>query len=107
MLQLQSNVPPPRRRPVIDRRKKYPFESMQVGHFFFVPGKTRNSIRTYFSTAGKQHGIQLTSKLIHARQIDGAWHRRMAKKLLRNDLIPTPAPRSASVSGASPRVRRA
>lgn len=73
MLQLQSNVPPPRRRPVIDRRKKYPFESMQVGHFFFVPGKTRNSIRTYFSTAGKQHGIQLTSKLIHARQINGEW----------------------------------
>lgn len=73
MLQLQSNVPPPRRRPVVDRRKKYPFESMQVGHFFFVPGKTRNSIRTYFSTAGKQHGIQLTSKLIHARKVDGEW----------------------------------
>jgi hypothetical protein len=74
MLQLQSNVPPPRRRPVVDRRKKYPFESMQVGHFFFVEGKTKNSIRTYFSTAGKQHGIQLTSKLIHARKnAAGEW----------------------------------
>lgn len=73
MLQLQSNVPPPRRRPVVDRRKKYPFESMQVGHFFFVPGKTKNSIRTYFSTAGKQHGIQLTSKLIYARKVNGEW----------------------------------
>jgi hypothetical protein len=73
MLQLQSNVPPPRRRPVNDRRKKYPFESMQVGHFFFVKGKTKNSIRSYFSTAGKQHGIQLTSKLIHARKVDGEW----------------------------------
>lgn len=73
MLQLQSNVPPPRREPVSDRRKKYPFESMQVGHFFFVPGKRRNSIRTYFSTAGKQHGIKLTSKLIYARLIDDVW----------------------------------
>jgi hypothetical protein len=93
MLQLQSNVPPPRRRPVVDRRKKYPFESMQVGHFFFVPGKTRNSIRTYFSTAGKQHGIQLTSKLIHARKgVD--------RRVGRNARRPTPAPRSASECGA-------
>lgn len=73
MIHLQSNVPPPRRRPVVDKRRKYPFENMQVGHFFFVPGKTRNSIRSYFSTAGKQHGMKLTSKLIHARRVDGEW----------------------------------
>lgn len=68
MLQLQRNVPPPTRRPVVDGRKKYPFESMQVGDFFFVEGKTRNSIRTYFATAGKAHGIRLRSQLIFARR---------------------------------------
>lgn len=73
MIHLQSNVPPPRRRPVVDNRRKYPFDNMQVGHFFFVPHKTRNSIRSYFSTAGRQHGMKLTSKLIFARQVDGEW----------------------------------
>lgn len=74
MLQLQRNVPPPRRQPVTDKRKKYPFETMQIGDFFFVANKKRNSIRSYFSAAGKQHGIQLTSRLIHARKNDvGEW----------------------------------
>ncbi len=73
MLQLQSNVPPPRRRPIVDRRRKYPFDGMQVGQFFFVEGKTRNTIRSYFSSAGRARGMKLTSRLIHARQVDGVW----------------------------------
>lgn len=75
MLQLQRNVPPPATRTLApdDGRKKYPFERMQVGDFFFVPGKTRNTIRTYFSTAGAKHVMKLTSKLIHARLIDEVW----------------------------------
>jgi hypothetical protein len=71
MLQLQSNVPMPRRK--IDRRRKYPFERMSVGDFFFVPGKKRNSIRTYFATAGKEHGIKLKSELIYAHQTSKGW----------------------------------
>lgn len=77
MLQLQHNVSPPKRRRLRpgDGRKKYPFEKMtNVGDFFFVAGKERNSIRTYFATAGKQHGIKLRSDLIHARRNkDGQW----------------------------------
>lgn len=76
MLHLQRNAapPPPRRLRPDDARKKYPFEKMtKVGDFFFVPGKTRNSIRTYFATAGKAHGIKLRSELIHARQERGEW----------------------------------
>jgi hypothetical protein len=68
MLQLQRNVPPPvARLSATDKRKKYPFETMRVDDFFFVEGKQRNSIRTYFSTAGAKHGITLKSQLIHAR----------------------------------------
>ena len=76
MLQLQRNVPPPAapQRQTIDGRRKYPFETMQVNDFFFVAGKRRNSIRTYFATAGKKHGITLKSQLIHARKDDdGQW----------------------------------
>lgn len=75
MLQLQRNVPKPGAQPVRDGRRKYPFDSMQVGDFVFVPNKSRNSIRTYFITAGKQHGIKLSSELIYARQDEetGTW----------------------------------
>lgn len=72
MLQLQTNVPPP-----ITRRshknKKYPFETMRVDDFFFVAGKKRNTIRTYFSTMGQKHNIKLKSELMYARQIKGLW----------------------------------
>ena len=73
MLQLQTNMAPPNRRR--GPRRKYPFEMMtQVGDFFFVPGKKRNSIRTYFSTEGTKRGIRLRSDLIHARQDEnGLW----------------------------------
>lgn len=75
MLQLQRNVPRPRRRiKADDGRKKYPFEKMtKVGDFFFVPGKKRDSIRTYFSTAGRSYGITLKSEQIYARQVKGKW----------------------------------
>ena len=74
MLQLQRNVPPPVRTRERHGNQKYPFATMQVGDFFFVPNKETNSLRTYFSTAGKAHGIKLTSRLIHARQEDdGKW----------------------------------
>lgn len=75
MLQLQRNVPPPiPRRSPTDGRKKYPFETMQIDDFFFVEGKSKNSIRTYFTTAGTKHGITLKSQLIHARKDElGLW----------------------------------
>lgn len=68
MLQLQRNVSPPALRRGGPR--KYPFERMQVGDFFFVEGKTKNSIRTYFTSAGQKYGIKLRSQLIHARRND-------------------------------------
>lgn len=73
MLQLQSNVPMPAKKPVTDRRKKYPVEKMQVGDFFFIPGKQYSSIRTYFSALSKQHNVKLKAEQIHARQDDHGW----------------------------------
>jgi hypothetical protein len=76
MLQLQRNAPPPPRRRLKpgDARKKYPVEKMtKVGDFFFVPNKQRDSIRTYFSVLGRQHGVKLRSEQIHARKTDTGW----------------------------------
>lgn len=76
MLQLQRNVPPPpkvRRLRPDDARKKYPIEGMQIDDFFFVPHKRYSSIRTYFSTLGRQHGVKLKADQIYARQGDAGW----------------------------------
>lgn len=76
MLQLQRNAPPPPKRRLRpdDGRKRYPVEKMtKVGDFFFVPHKQHSSIRSYFSTLGKQHGIKLRSEQIFARQTDTGW----------------------------------
>lgn len=76
MLHLQRDVPLPGKRRLAedDGRKKYPFEKMtKVGDFFFVPERKHASIRTYFSTAGKEHGIKLKSEQIHARLTDEVW----------------------------------
>lgn len=75
MLNLQRNVPPPTGRTLKDNdaRKKYPFERMQVGDFFFVPKRRYSSIRTYFITAGQKHGIKLRSEQIFARQVNEQW----------------------------------
>ncbi len=76
MLQLQRNAPLPAKTPLkpSDGRKKYPFDKMtQVGDFFFIPGKQRDSIRTYFSTVGKRRGIKLRSEQIHAREVEDGW----------------------------------
>jgi hypothetical protein len=74
MLQLQRNVPPPEtRRQAPHGNQKYPVEGMQVNDFFFVPRKRRESIRSYFSTLGTQHGIKLRSEQIHARKVEGLW----------------------------------
>jgi hypothetical protein len=72
MLELQRNMSPPLRRR--GPKQKYPFDMMtRVGDFFFVEGKTRNSIRTYFYGEGRKRGMRLRSELIHARQVDGKW----------------------------------
>lgn len=70
MLNLQRNVPPRKGRRIRDddRRRKYPFERMQIEDFFFVPNRQHSSIRSYFSTAGAKHGIKLRSEQIFARQ---------------------------------------
>ena len=75
MLQLQSNVPPPARKPVTDRRKKYPVEKMQVGDFFFIPNRRYSSIRTYFLTLSKQYNVKLKAEQIFAREGDAGWER--------------------------------
>lgn len=60
-----SRTPPPPAR-------KYPFEEMEVGDMFFVPGKTKNSLSTRASSVGKKLDRKyVTRSTIMAETIEG------------------------------------
>lgn len=46
-------------------RRKYPFEEMEVGDMFFVPGKEKNTLSTHTSTVSKQMGRKFTTRMIY------------------------------------------
>jgi hypothetical protein len=75
MLELQDNIPlpPPVRKPRKARRRKYPFEEMEIGQHFFVEGKTKNTLGTHVTTVGKQLGRTFSTRLCHMRQEGGQW----------------------------------
>jgi hypothetical protein len=76
MFKLQSNVPLPRtiRPRARGRRRKYPFESMRVGSFFFVPGITREQIYGHVWQVGKQLRMKFSTRACYMRQVTGEWH---------------------------------
>lgn len=65
-IETQKGVPiPPIKRA---RRPKYPFETMEVGAMFFVPGKPRGRLVTYVSTMAKKLGRKFTTRHLHMRE---------------------------------------
>lgn len=67
---IQNGVPMPKRSKVGGgaRARKYPFDLMLVGHMFFIPNKTKNTLHTYFSTVSKRMGIKLASRMVYMRK---------------------------------------
>jgi len=75
MLRLQSNVPLPKTiRPTSrGRRRKYPFEAMRVGDFFFVPGITTQQIYGHVWNTGRRLGRTFKTRLCYMREELGQW----------------------------------
>lgn len=75
MFNLQSNVAIPKTiRPTSrGRRRKYPFEAMQVGSFFFVPGKTRQQLYGHVWQVGKDLDMKFAVRLSYMRKVLDDW----------------------------------
>lgn len=75
MFNLQSNVPVPKTiRPKLrGRRRKYQFESMQVGSFFFVPGIQRQQIYGHVWQVGKNLGMKFLVRLSYMKKVSDDW----------------------------------
>lgn len=70
---VRDDAPIPPIRHTSPRRRKYPFEELEVGRQFFVPGAKRASLGTHVSKVGKDLGKKFTARGGYANKIDGEW----------------------------------
>jgi hypothetical protein len=67
MFKVQKNVAMPAtvRNPATVKRV-YPYHTMDVGDFFFVPNKKKNTLSSHASAAGRKLGRKFNTRLTHA-----------------------------------------
>ena len=46
-------------------RRKYPFNELEVGDWFFVPDRPKNNLSTQASITGKKLGKQFSTRLLY------------------------------------------
>lgn len=71
-----KNVPIPSAvsaRQRVGRRRKYPFNTMDVGEMFFVPNRTKNNLTTHASAVGRKLGRKFATRLMHMRDTGDHW----------------------------------
>jgi hypothetical protein len=50
-----------------NRRRKYPFDTMEVGEMFFVPDRARNNLTTHASAVGRQLERKFATRLTYMK----------------------------------------
>jgi hypothetical protein len=74
MYDIQKKVPVAKiARPPSATRRKYPFDTMEIGDMFFVPGNIKNTLTTHVSAAGKKLGRKFTTRLCHMTKTKEGW----------------------------------
>jgi hypothetical protein len=71
MYEIIDNVPIPTS--IRMGRRKYPFDTLNVGSMFCIPGKTKNTMGTHASTIGKRLNRRFQTKLIYMTETDMGW----------------------------------
>jgi len=56
-----------------DKRRKYPFELLEVGDMFFVPNKSKNTMMSFVWATGRRLGRKFCTRHIYMRQVNGKW----------------------------------
>lgn len=47
------------------KSRKYPFDKLEVGDWFFLPGRTKNNLSTYACTVSKKLGKTFATRLLY------------------------------------------
>jgi len=69
---LEVNAAPLRKR-LGGRPRKYPFRTMEVGEYFFVPDKVRNTLAPYACNVGREHNRKFRTRLTFMRETLEGW----------------------------------
>ena len=54
-------------------RRKYPFDTMEVGDMFFVPDREKNNLAAHTSTMGKKLKRKFVTRLTHMCEEKESW----------------------------------
>lgn len=76
MFAIQKAVPRPKalRSPGAVKRRKYPYEEMEVDDMFFIPNKEKNTVTTHMAAVGKKLERKYSSKLTYMVHVgDNVW----------------------------------
>lgn len=75
MFKLQSTrVPVPRvMRNSSPSRRKYPFDDMDVGDWFFVDGPSKSTFNTYVYTVGRELGVKFSTRRTFMAKDNDNW----------------------------------
>lgn len=73
MKEVHKDIPVPKPIKVMPAAKrKYPYETMEIGDMFFVPGKSTNTLMSHASTTGKKLGRKFATRLTYmVESLDG------------------------------------
>lgn len=73
MYEVQKGVPIPPVDHGPKQRRKYPFDTMEVGDMFFAPGKTTATISAHVSTVAKALNRKFTTRQTVMRKTRSGW----------------------------------
>jgi hypothetical protein len=79
MFEIEKDVPIPENAVGTDRRAKYPFNSMEIGDAFFVPGdkKMTSTITSAAQRNGRKYTHWRASKVIDGQTVEGTYVKRI------------------------------
>lgn len=55
------------------RERTYPLHTMDVGQFFFLPGRERGNLASYVSHQAKKLDRKFATRSLVMKQVDGLW----------------------------------
>lgn len=74
MYEPQKNIPMPRSiRTNPTARRKYPFEDLEVGGMFFVPGREKNTLSSHVSAVGAKLKRKFSTRLCYMIETKSGW----------------------------------
>ena len=73
MYETHSNVPIPKRRRVAGVKRIYPFDTMAIGAFFFVPGKTIQQMAPHACVMGRKLRRKFETRSTTMMEQIGGW----------------------------------